>query len=185
MNLICPRFGREFTTILAKILRFSLIIMGTLLDEVTYCCNMIRQSLVLKDLIHFDPLTGGIMWKLDLRTRTLRRRARHARCLYCFLPSFFVKCSTAYDVLILRGLHCHFLLHDAQHASGYPCRGCGQYCRRPFVQKGGTHNSWLNTGCRFQRPSQQTTHQGEKNKEKNTIVRQASSRTFSIACCRQ
>ena len=24
--------------------RFSLIIMGTLLDDVTYCCNMIRES---------------------------------------------------------------------------------------------------------------------------------------------
>jgi hypothetical protein len=48
---------------MAQILRFSLIIMGTLLDEVTYCCNMIRQSLLLKDLIHFSPLKGGIIWK--------------------------------------------------------------------------------------------------------------------------
>lgn len=41
--------------------RFSLIIMGTLLDEVTYCCNMIRQSAGLKNLIRES--VSKMMWE--------------------------------------------------------------------------------------------------------------------------
>ena len=121
-------------------LRFSLIIMGTLVDEVTYCCNMIRESRG-----HFArlPLSSGY-WMFNSGTgrRTERFRLRvplffwrwrthYAGCFHCWELSFGAWFSSFNcDQSCLSGIHCHFILHDAQHAARYFGGGGSQHCRR-------------------------------------------------------
>lgn len=107
-------FSQEYLTLTS---RFSLIIMGTLLDEVTYCCNMIRQSAGLKNLIRESVSKMSEKKEKEFQRKKIwngfeekewadfqrilfahgfeesRRRAHHARCLYCLLPSFLVRIS--------------------------------------------------------------------------------------------
>ena len=120
------------------IMRFSLIIMGTLLDEVTYCCNMIRESQSLEDVLRIWSRSNAFGHAMTCHAMPcysnvrLRRRAHHAWSFHCLVPGFSageaehnIHMFFASNVVsICAGLHSHFFLHDAQHASWYP-RGSG------------------------------------------------------------
>ena len=85
----------------------------------------------------------------------LRWRAHHAWSFHCLVPGYSAGEAEHVHSLffasnvasICAGLHSHFFLHDAQHASWYPRGGSCQHRRRPGTFFAWFACSWKASAC--------------------------------------